>query len=60
MAFPVTPLSAPLFISERGNQPERRKDLCEGVAIRNFRFSLYAVFVSVQAGTIFRQPFVVS
>jgi len=50
VAFTVGPLGAPLFVTEGGNQTERKKELLECVAVGDAGFGFDAMLVAVLGG----------
>ena len=57
VAFAASPLRAPFFVSEGGDQPEREEDFGQSFAIGNLNFRFNAVLVRVLAGAFVRKPF---
>jgi len=58
VALPVSPLSAPFLIAKGSDQPEREKDLREGLAVGHFGLGFNAVLVRVFAGADVREALV--
>jgi len=58
MAFTVVPFSAPLFITERGDQPERAKDIHQSISVGDSGLRFDTVLVGIFTGTGVGQPFV--
>ncbi len=58
MALPVTPFTAPLFITKRRNQPNRPKNLGKGGAVTYRGFSLDPMLVPILSRPLVGQSLV--